>query len=171
MSIEQNNKTFDYAIKRVKDTSFYINEKLFINSPEKVIKIDLRQTFGINIQLNLIEFTLIIFLHYEDAPPEEKLVEIEVQNVFEVLDLKKYIIKDGIHLPDALLISIISMSISHGRALLSKNLGGTVFQEIILPITDPVEVAAHFFPNMVKKMQTSSGANDLEKISKKRKAK
>jgi hypothetical protein len=146
---KDNTNPIRYSIKRIKDISFSINERAFKNDPSKAIKVELNNLFGVNIETNIIDFTLNIFLHYVDD--EEVIAEIQVQNIFEVDNLKQFSNQTGLYLPNNLLIAIVGMSIAHGRALLAKNLAGTVYQEVILPITDPIKVAQHFFPNMFPK--------------------
>jgi hypothetical protein len=148
-----NNNT-ELSVKRVKDFYFAINERLYIADPTKVIKIELGHVLGFNVPLNLCNFTLRIYLHYIENP-ENILADIQVENIFEIQDLAKFQLENKlVVLPSQLITAIVSMSLSHGRALLLKNTSGTVFQEVILPITNPVEVSKHFFPYMFKEEQT-----------------
>ena len=142
--IEDNNG-FSFSIKSVKDVSFFVNERLLDNS--KKVKLQLAQFTGVNIDNNLVNFTLRIFMHYEDTP-QEIFANMEVENIFVVPDLKKISTEKEDYLPDSFIIAIISISISHGRALLSRNLAGTVYQDAILPLLNPKEVAKHLFPKM-----------------------
>lgn len=139
---------YSYSIRKVKDISFYVNEFLLIPDPNKIIKIELDKKFGVDLKKNLIDFTLISYLHYNDSRKEEILAEIRVQNIFEVLPLNDFTRDNGLFLPNNLIVAILSMSISHTRALFFRNLSGTVLQDIILPITNPSEVAKQFFPQM-----------------------
>jgi hypothetical protein len=134
------------AIKRVKDITFSVNELLFVPDLTKEIKIKLNQRHGANTERNLVDFTIHIFLHYDNS--EDVLAGVEVQNIFEVSNLKDFAKPEQLELPVDIWVSIISMAITHGRALFAKNLAGTVYQDIILPILNPYDVAKHFLPDI-----------------------
>lgn len=155
MNNKNENKQYVFQIKRVQQIFFSINEALFIPNPEKIVGIQLGENLSFNFDNNIVNFTLRVFLHYQDSSTQEPLADIRVQNIFEVPELNSFITKDKIViLPQNLIISIISMSISHARALLCSNLGGTAFQSVILPISNPVDVANHFYPYMFNKTAT-----------------
>ena len=156
-----------FAVKRVKDIFFAVNERQYIADPNKAIKIELGHTFGVHVPSNLVNFTLRIYLHYLESP-EIILADIQVENIFEVTELRKFQLDNQlIVLTPNLITSIVSMSLSHARALFLKNLSGTVFQEIILPITNPLDVAKHFFAYMFDEerliIQTDSKGNITNK--------
>ena len=135
------------SVKKVKDIYFSINEQLFVPDPTKVVKIELGERIGFHLEGNLVDFILRIYFHYIDEP--EILVDIQVENLFEISNLKEFINKDEIMiLPPKLLTSIIGMSLSHGRALLLKNTAGTRWENIVLPVTNPENVARYFYPYM-----------------------
>lgn len=157
--------TYAYSIKRIKDVSFYVNERLYIDDPLKMIKVELSQTIGVNVENNSVNFTLRVFLHYQDSP-ENILAELYVENIFEVENLKEFVSEKGLGFPNQLLVSIISMSISHSRALLAKNLHGTVYQTVLIPITNPLEVAQHFFPSMFEEIGKPSSVAKEKKNQK-----
>lgn len=144
---------FSYSVKRVKDIYFNINEQLFIPDPTKLIKIELGHRLGFNLLVNQLNFTLRIYLHYDGM--DEILVDMQVDNVFEIQNMQQYQVENQlIVLPQLLITSIVSMSLSHGRALLQKNTAGTVFQDVVLPVTNASAVAEHFFAYMFNKEST-----------------
>ncbi|UEG49260.1 hypothetical protein LK994_11520 [Ferruginibacter lapsinanis] len=148
MLIDNKNNKYDdlkYSISRVKNLSFFVNEHLK-QGDSKEVNVELAQACGISLEGNIIDFRITIFFHY----PENniQLSQIVVQNVFTVNEIKKYHTDGKITLPCGLIISIISMSISHARALFCQNLSGTVYQDFILPITNTLDVAKKFFPDM-----------------------
>jgi hypothetical protein len=157
------------AVKRIKDIYFSINEQLFVPDPNKIVKIELGQRIGFALEHNLVNFILRIFYHYVGDP--EILVDTQVENLFEVSDLRDYLTKDGIIiLPADLITSIVGISLSHGRALMCKNTIGTKWEEVILPITNPRDVAAHFYPYMfgqeaVVHLTDESGKKEGDSIS------
>ncbi len=77
-------------------------------------------------------------------------MEFQLQNVFQIHELKKYITNDGkIDFPNQdVWVTIVGLSLSHSRAILSQQLAGTILQDSLLPILDAREVTANFFPNL-----------------------
>lgn len=138
--------TFQFAIKKIRDISFYINEEKAVSNYPKGIKIEMNHKIGYNSELNLLSLILIISTHYEDQPVENVLSEIQVQNLFEINGISQYINEGELSLPFEILYPVFSMSISHSRALFYKNLSGTFLQEVILPVSDVIDVLQHFFP-------------------------
>lgn len=128
---------FSYGIVRVKALSFSCTESRFINDPLKEIKIEMSQLFGTNLEKELLDLRLRTYLYYPDKP-NEILTEISVQNVFAIPNFKKYYFDNVFILPTQFLISIVSISISHSRALFCQNVSGTVYQDVIIPIVNPI---------------------------------
>lgn len=153
-----------FSIKRVKTIFFSIDEKLFIGDPEKIIQIQLGETLGFNFENKYVNFTLRIFLHYASSSPNETLSDIRVENIFEVPELLSFINPDKlVILPQNLIVAIVSMSISHARALLCQNLAGTSYQSVILPVTNAQDVTKHFYPYLFNQeatvQQVDAGGN------------
>lgn len=145
--MKNENLQISFVIKRVQEVFFYLNEKLFVPDPEKIIQIQLGETIGFNFENKYVNFTLRIFLHYANSPINDTLADIRVENIFEVPQLNSFLNKDNlVILPQDLIISIVSMSISHARALLCKNLAGTSYQSVILPISNARDISEHFYP-------------------------
>ena len=160
--------SFTYEIKKINDISFVVNEHLYLPDPSKTIKIELGHTIGFNLESNLVNFTLRTYFFYTDMP-HNVLGEIHVQNIFEVEDLNGYYQSDNlIVLPPELIVVIFAASIAHSRALFSKNLASSVFRDIILPLSDAVQIAAHFYPNLIKAQQPDPEKSGI-KIKSKRK--
>ena len=137
-----------YGVARIRTVSFMVNESLYVNDPTKEIKAELAQIFGIDVDANFIDFRLRVYLFYE-GKREQLLTDIVVQNVFKIENLKQYCENEQkIVLPPTLIINIISLSVTHARALLCQNLAGTFLQEFVFPITNAVDVAKAFYPNM-----------------------
>jgi hypothetical protein len=136
-----------FAIKKVKDIYFSINEQYYVPDPNKIVRIELGERIGFNLEFNLVNFILRIFFHYVDEP--DILVDFHVENIFEVANLKQFENKNEVViLPPKLITSIVGLSLSHGRALLLKNTSGTRWQDIILPVTNPEDAAKYFYPYM-----------------------
>ena len=135
------------GIKRIKEISFQIREDLLIDE-SKPIKIEIGQTLTFAVDLGLVSLALRFYYHFQEQR-EPILVNMEVQNVFEVPNLERFIISGSeLRLPSVTIANMVGLSISHARALLAKQLAGTVIQDHLPFIVDPKDVARHFFPRM-----------------------
>ena len=140
-----------FAIVRIKDIAFSINEDRLSPDPNKLIKIEFQNTFAFNVETNIINMTFRVYYHYEDQPNDITLFDTSVQNLFQVQNLKNYIVNEKeLDLPNDFLKTIVSMTISHSRAITAKNLAGTAMQNILLPIINLDEITRHFFPGNFK---------------------
>ncbi len=149
MTKTKKEEPFLYALKRIKDFGFNVNESLYINEPEKMVKVEFQHRLGFSLEQNMVELNLRAFYHYPDAPLDEVLAEIQVQNLFEIPNISRFLDANNIVvLPEELIITIVSLSISHTRALFTKSLAGTVLQDVLLPIVDARAMSEFFFPYM-----------------------
>jgi hypothetical protein len=147
----QPKEPLQFGIVRIKDISFSIHEERISPDPVKIIKVEFQNTFGFNISNGIIIMTLRVYFHYQDESPDLTLVDTSVQNLFQVQNLKQYQINEtAVDLPIDFLKTIVSLTISHTRAITSKNLAGTVMQNLFLPIVNLEEVTRHFFPESFK---------------------
>lgn len=140
------NEKLSYRIMRVKDISFNVNEN-FLNpqkEPEQ-IKVSLNAELKTNFEFNVIIIEIFASYHYEGLP-QNHLASITVQNVFNISNLSNYNIDKRLKLPPNFVITLISLSISHTRALFTKNIDGTAFNGLILPIIDPAVFSKSVFP-------------------------
>ncbi len=137
---QTNDEQVLFKIKRVKDISFFVDETTF--KPNTEIKFTLDRELKYKLEDNMIFLNLSCVYHFPDT--QEPVVKIIVFNGFEVTNLKRFFTND-LRLPQDLIIAMLSMSISHTRALLCNNLAGTLYQDIMLPIINPVEITKHFF--------------------------
>jgi hypothetical protein len=73
-----------------------------------------------------------------------KLLHIRVANGFVIENLVSFWSKESnmINIPEVLFITMLSMSITHTRALLAKNTSGTIFEKFLIPIVNPAEMAS-----------------------------
>ena len=141
------NDNVTISVRRIKEQSFTINESLYVSEPNKTLSIQIGMQLGFSIQTNLLTLITIAYYHYPGSV--EMITNIQVQNIFEISDLKQFLVSETeIKLPSTIITKLVDLSISHTRALLAKNISGTVIQENILPITDPKQMAMNFFPTM-----------------------
>ncbi len=149
MAKKKTQNTNSIKIQKIKDISFEIKENLFREN-DKIIGFNIGHTIGFNSDINFANFKLIVLYSYPDAP-KEVVFKIEVENVFEISNLNMYLPKakeitnENMKVPSEILIAIVGISISHTRALLAKNLAGTVFEDIYLPVLNSLQLAEFFF--------------------------
>jgi hypothetical protein len=62
---------------------------------------------------------------------------------------------------------MVSVGIAHTRALLAKNLAGTLLDETLLPVFNPLSLAQEFFPNLFSDKETSESQKPKKKSLKK----
>lgn len=60
-----------------------------------------------------------------------------------------------------MIISMVSVSVSHIRSLMAKNIAGTLYQNNIIPIVNPMDVTKAFYPNMFIDKKSETENNEL----------
>ena len=140
------NEIFSFEIKRVKQIHLTINERLYINEQNPKVTLGMSQTTEISLENNIFDFTLFVFLHYTGTPvPEGIIADIKVQNIFHIPDIHRLKGESGTFIPNSILIPIVGMAISHTRALFYQALAGTLFENIIIPVTNPIDATNYLF--------------------------
>lgn len=136
-------------VKSIKEIFFSYKEEFVINDPLKLVKLELYHTLGINVEHKHAKFMLGVIYHYIDK--EDKLVEMQLNNIFELPQMDKYE-ADGnnIILPGEILLDIIRESIAHARALLSLRLSGTLLAAVVIPFEDTLPITNFFFPDLIR---------------------
>lgn len=135
-----------FVVNRIKELYFSLNEDLLIDFKPNKITFEIGESLGANIEHNLLNLTLRAFIRYSDS--EEVIADIKVQNVFVLPELDKFISKSILKLPTDTIVSMVSVSIAHTRALLAKNLAGTPLEKAIIPIVNPLTLSQELFPNL-----------------------
>lgn len=131
-----------FSVSSIKELAFFLNENLF--KPDEQVIVNYGNKFGYS-EAGFVDFTLSATFKYKNFPKED-LFSIDVQNVFEVKNLGKYIDKDKkLNLPGWFLITLVNMAVGHTRAILAKQTAGTVFSDQLLPVVNTTEMAIAFF--------------------------
>lgn len=136
------------SVRRIKELYFYINESAAGMPGNQPVKLEIGLNLTFNLDGNLVMMTVRAFYHFPDKPMEEVLLDIQVQNAFEVDNLKEFWRTDTIKLPPMLITAIVDLSVAHTRALLATKTAGTVFQDTLIAVFGAGELAEHFFPKM-----------------------
>lgn len=132
------------GIKKIKDIEFFVDESIEIKNEENVnINFDVTT----NIKKPDTSIELLITTTFSESAQNKSFLRIKVSNLFLVPELLSIpqANKDVFSLPDWLLTTMLSLSITHSRALMAKNAVGTKFQNMYIPVVNPNEVAKQIF--------------------------
>ena len=143
----------EIIVKRIKQISFRVDESAKLNNEfdKTDAGVELDFISGFNVEKDYVAFTLRVRYILPNIN-NQIFIETEVVNSFGIKDLKRFIRIEGEDplLPMEVLTTIVGLSISHTRALLSASLSGTVYNNTVLPIFDPFIVTQHFFKDIIQ---------------------
>lgn len=122
-----------------------MDEMLYYAASSLPVKVELQPKLGYQMDANTVELTLKVIYLKDSA----ELMHIQVQNLFELPGLREFPVEDHLlKLPSAIITLIVSLALSHTRALLAVNVAGTPLEEVLLAVVDAEDVAKRFFPYM-----------------------
>lgn len=131
-----NKSTLEWAIARVNTLAFKANETLQIPVGQNAANINIGTQTAVNLDKNIVAINIkVAFTPLEDH--NINLVEGEFQTVFIFKDLinwKNPNIETEILLPDEVTYTMLTISLSHARALLSFLSANGPFQHLIMPL-------------------------------------
>lgn len=132
------------AIKKIKDIEFVVNEEYELAEPS-IANIGFELTTHINLNENSVE--MLLSTTFVDPNQGNVLMKIKTSNVFLFLELANFKKPDTTEfdIPDNVMITFLSLSISHSRALLAKNAQGTKFADLYIPIVNPSQLLKNLF--------------------------
>lgn len=145
---KEETRQIHWSIVEIKETEFFVDESA---RPDKV-------NFGYQVMLDLkVPASLVCFsiiATYVNASTNEVVLKSKSFTSFSIKDMESLSKKtengqDALDLPDALWISLFSMTYTHARALLAKSAGPTIFKSLMLPPINPeAEFKKLFGPHM-----------------------
>jgi len=137
------------AVQKVSISQFFVNE-LVHQAGKQELTLSINQKSSFDGDTNIAKIYLSFTYSYKET--EVKVSEITVMNAFIIEELKSYLYKNDsskIILPRPTLVILVSIALSHTRALFSHSIAGTLFaEEMPLVIFDPVAVANVIFPEI-----------------------
>jgi hypothetical protein len=162
MDAMHNNNNVSLTVRRIKESSFMIDERLYAErekeTPGQILKVDMGLKLSFAVDVDFVFIDVHVSYVSSDEPKKEVFTKIEVQNVFEVSDLKRFQASDTeILLPAEIITMLVGLSITHTRALMARNIAGTIMQENLIAVVDPYTTAKHFFPRMFEQDVLSTG--------------
>lgn len=145
MAKRKGSKPFQISIKKVKQLSFGIDESVEVPDAD-----DLNVLIEQNLSFSTKDDILFLLLNitFSSKSTDRILMNGIVQNIFVIKDLKRMVDPkkpDVINIPDNILSTLLSISISHSRALLAQSAMGTAFQDIYIPLVNPEQVVKELF--------------------------
>ena len=128
-----------FGVRKIKTVAFFIEEKLYRSGEDDKLNHIFQHAIDINVEKELIIFTLRCFYSYSDLGDDFKLIDLHVATTFYIKNLESYLIKKENGLADFTITenvwaTIVGLSVSHLRAMLSINVAGTIYQDFIIPI-------------------------------------
>ena len=137
------------SIIRISDQGFFVNEE--VSLPDKTAAgMDIRLRVDHNFEEEKLAF-IVEAVFYVQNGRSQVLLSGKVRTDYQVENLKNLKSNDGnvLDVPDQAMITMLSIAISHLRAVLTKNASSTLHQNLILPIVNPAEIYHHFKNNPV----------------------
>lgn len=140
MSQEQVN----IAISRIKEVEYFIDESIELQRGAQ-ININFQVTTNIKLDDRTVE--MLLTAQFTEIPEGTVLLKIKTSNVFSVLELADFYKSENqtYDIPDNVMVTFLSLSVSHTRALLAKNAQGTKFASMYIPIVNPTDLFNQLF--------------------------
>lgn len=137
-------KEIQIRLVKVKETSFFLNSSLLEKIETKDLN-NLQIGFGLNIKPEMLKNTLNLSLivKYQSSPNEDdKILEIETSNIFEIIDMEGLIEDKGDKIEDKAGITptLVGIAISTIRGILVAKMTSTPLEDYPLPIVNPTEL-------------------------------
>lgn len=132
------------AISRIKEIEYFINES-FELQPGAQVNINFQVTTNIKLDDKTVE--MLLTAQFIEVSEGIVLLKIKTSNVFSMLELADFH-KTGnetYDIPDNVMVTFLSLSVSHTRALLAKNAQGTKFAGLNIPIVNPADLFTQLF--------------------------
>ena len=147
--MEEKKLSLQISIIRISDQGFFVNENVAL--PDKTAAgLDIRLRIDHNFEEEKLGF-IVEAIFYAQQDRSQVLLSGIVRTDYQAENLKKLKSKDStvLDIPDQPMITMLSIAISHLRAVLTKNISSTVHKHLILPIVNPAEIYHHFKNNPV----------------------
>ena len=132
------------AISRIKEVEYFINESIELQ-PGAQVNINFQVTTNFKLEDKTVE--MILTAQFAEVTEGIVLLKIKTSNVFSVLELADFHKPESetYDIPDNVMVTFLSLSVSHTRALLAKNAQGTKFAGLYIPIVNPTDLFNQLF--------------------------
>jgi hypothetical protein len=145
-----------YKILSIKDLGFSLNEASPAPDSDPIVYINVG--FSLDIPAGVMSFVVTTVAH-SSTDIGTVYYSAKVKTEYFILNLKDFLVGEGeaqvFNIPDPFGISVLSMAITHARAIQAKNLASSVYSESIMPIVNPTEM----WRNLAKNVSSNTLAN------------
>ena len=137
-------KQVNITISRIKEVEYFINESIELQLGAQV-NINFQVTTNIKPDDKTIE--MLLTAQFAEITEGIVLLKIKTSNIFSVLELADFYKPENetYFIPDNVMITFLSLSVSHTRSLLAKNAQGTKFADFYIPIVNPTNLFNQLF--------------------------
>lgn len=142
--MEEKKVSLSISIIRVSDQGYFVNEDIPLLDKSDA-SMDIRFQFNLKIEEEEVGFN-VESLFYLQEDPTQILLSGRVRTDYKVENLKSLKVqgREKIDVPDQAMTTMLSIAISHLRAILARHSSGTRHQNLILPIVNPGEIYKQF---------------------------
>lgn len=143
------NKEINLGISKIRDIEFSINEVPLAKNPEE-IGISFEFTPIFRFETSDVDFCITVtFFKKNDS---ETLMKIKVCTTFVINELQQLFDKEtgGYDIPENILLTMLSLSLTHTRAIHAIRVAGTIYSTLIVPIVNPQDMYNFFFNRLAK---------------------
>lgn len=140
--MESQEDRISFSIRRIKDFAFEINESIIVDRNNNS-RVTFDNGLAFSADTNQIDFIIDVKFFVSDASTDAFLRG-KVLTSFYVENLARFIDEESNNLtmPQPVLVMMLSMALTHARALIAKGAMGSRFNDIYMPIVNPSEVLA-----------------------------
>ncbi len=137
-------KQVKIAISRIKEVEYFINESIDLQSGVQV-NINFQVTTNISLKDKTVE--MLLTAQFAEKTGGPVVLKIKTSNVFSVHELADFYKPENetYDIPVNVMVTFLSLSVSHTRALLAKNAQGTKFGGLYIPIVNPTDLFNQLF--------------------------
>jgi len=147
MEQPQQGLTFSMGIGRIKDLEFFIDESAEVDN-ELTSQVTFNNTLNIYLETERIDIIIEANFYVNDI--KDTFMRGKVLTSFNIPNMKQYLVPDTtqVNIPDAVLVTMFSIAITHTRALIAKASMGSRFGNLYLPIIpNPGEILKQMLPH------------------------
>ncbi len=154
---------FFYGILRILDCGFQVEEG--IQADIDAMQIGYGMNFLFDVDNNWIDF--VIRVDFKDVKTGITFVTGTAKTIFSIRDFKSFVdANDKIVFPNGSLENLFGISFGHLRALLAKNLGGTKYSQIYVPVINASVVFNELLQINLEKFKQAQADGIIEVIKK-----
>jgi hypothetical protein len=154
---------FFYGILRILDCGFQVEEA--IEADIDAMQIGYGMNFLFDVDNNWIDF--VIRADFKDVKTGITFVTGSAKTIFSIRDFKSFVdANNKVVFPNGSLENLFGIAFGHLRALLAKNLGGTKYSQIYVPVIDPNVVFNDLLQINIEKFKQAQADGKIELIKK-----